>query len=93
MQVLAHRHRCQRVLLVLKDQAGPRDAWPVGAVARHIEAFFGQHPAFTERAHALITVNQAPGLVSVSYQAVMFSLSTGTLDPFNVSPKAQCQLQ
>ena len=33
------------------------------AGARHIEAFFAQHPALTERARALITVNQAQDLV------------------------------
>lgn len=41
--------------------AGIEGLGPAGA--RHIEAFFAQHPALTERARALVTVAQAQELV------------------------------
>ncbi|MCK6422845.1 MAG: site-specific integrase [Aquabacterium sp.] len=61
---------------------------PVGA--RHIEAFFAQHPALTERARALVTVNQVRELVPWERLAVPKDAdgSTGTFR----APRASCAL-
>ena len=61
---------------------------PVGA--RHIEAFFAQHPALTERARALVTVNQVRELVPWERLAVPKDVdgSTGTFR----APRASCAL-
>lgn len=60
------------------------------AGARHIEAFFAQHPALTERARALITVNQAQGLVPWERLVVPDDVD-GSRGTFR-APSANCAL-
>jgi site-specific recombinase XerD len=60
------------------------------ASARHVEAFFAQHPALTERARALVTVKQAQELVPWERLVVPEEVdgSRGTLR----APRASCAL-
>jgi len=60
------------------------------AGARRIEAFFAQHPALTERARALVTVNQAQELVPWEHLVVPEDVD-GTRGTFR-APWASCAL-
>ena len=60
------------------------------AGARHIEAFFAQHPALTERARALITVNQAQELIPWERLVVPDDVD-GSRGTFR-APRASCAL-
>jgi site-specific recombinase XerD len=68
--------------------AGIAGLGPAGA--RHIEAFFAQHPALTERARALITVSQAQELVPWERLVVPEDVD-GSRGTFR-APRASCAL-
>jgi hypothetical protein len=68
--------------------AGIAGLGPAGA--RHIEAFFAQHPALTERARALVTVNQAQELVPWERLVVPEDVD-GSRGTFR-APRASCAL-
>ena len=68
--------------------AGIAGLGPAGA--RHIEAFFAQHPALTERARALITVNQAQELAPWERLVVPEDVD-GSRGTFR-APRASCAL-
>ena len=61
------------------------------AGARHIEAFFAQHPALTERARALITVSQAQELAPWERLVVPEDVD-GSRGTFR-APRASCALE
>ena len=69
--------------------AGIAGLGPAGA--RHIEAFFAQHPALTERARALITVNQVQELIPWERLVVPDDLD-GSRGTFR-APRANCALE
>jgi len=60
------------------------------ASARHVEAFFAQHPALTERARALVTVKQAQELVPWERLVVPEDVD-GSRGTFR-APRASCAL-
>lgn len=60
------------------------------AGARHIEAFFAQHPALTERARALVTVNQAQELIPWERLIIPEDVD-GSRGTFR-APRASCAL-
>lgn len=60
------------------------------AGARHIEAFFAQHPELTERARALVTVDQPPELIPWERLVVPEDLD-GPRGTFR-APRATCAL-
>jgi site-specific recombinase XerD len=60
------------------------------AGARHIEAFFAQHPELTERARAMVTVNQAQELVPWERLAVPEEVD-GSRGTFR-APQVSCAL-
>jgi len=60
------------------------------ASARHVEAFFAQHPALTERARALVTVKQAQELVPWERLVVPENVD-GSRGTFR-APRASCAL-
>ena len=60
------------------------------ADARHIEAFFAQHPALTERARALVTVNQAQELIPWERLVIPEDVD-GSRGTFR-APRASCAL-
>ncbi|WP_375142825.1 phage integrase family protein [Aquincola tertiaricarbonis] len=68
--------------------AGIEGLGPAGA--RHIEAFFAQHPALTERARALVTVAQAQELVPWERLVVPEDVD-GSRGTFR-APRARCAL-
>ena len=68
--------------------AGIEGLGPAGA--RHIEAFFAQHPALTERARALVTVAQAQELVPWERLVVPEDVD-GSRGTFR-APRASCAL-
>jgi site-specific recombinase XerD len=62
------------------------------AGARHIEALFAQHPALTERARALITVNQAQAQELVPWERLVVPEDVdGSRGTFR-APRASCAL-
>ena len=61
------------------------------AGARHIEAFFAQHPALTERSRALITVSQAQELAPWERLVVPEDVD-GSRGTFR-APRASCALE
>jgi site-specific recombinase XerD len=63
---------------------------PVGA--RHVEAFFAQHPALTERARALVIVNQAQAQDLVPWERLVIPEDIdGSRGTFR-APRARCAL-
>ncbi len=68
--------------------AGIAGLGPAGA--RHIEAFFAQHPALTERARALITVNQTQELVPWERLVIPVDVD-GSRGTFR-APRSSCAL-
>jgi site-specific recombinase XerD len=87
---------CIRTLADLTLRVPRRRRWWAGiaglgpAGARHIEAFFAQHPALTERARALITVNQAQELIPWERLVVPDDVD-GSRGTFR-APQASCAL-
>lgn len=85
-----------RTLADLTLRVPRRRRWWIGiaglgpAGARHIEAFFAQHAALTERARALITVNQAQELVPWERLVVPGDIN-GSRGTFR-APRASCAL-
>ena len=68
--------------------AGIAGLGPAGA--RHIEAFFAQHPALTERARALITVSQTQELVPWERLVIPVDVD-GSRGTFR-APRSSCAL-
>jgi hypothetical protein len=60
------------------------------AGARHIETFFAKHPALTERARALVTVNQAQELIPWERLVIPEDVD-GSRGTFR-APRASCAL-
>lgn len=85
-----------RTLADLTLRVPRRRRWWIGiaglgpAGARHIEAFFAKHPALTERARALITVNQAQELIPWERLVVPEDVD-GSRGTFR-APRASCAL-
>ena len=86
-----------RTLADLTLRVPRRRRWWVGiaglgpAGARHIEAFFAQHPELTERARALVTVNQTQELIPWE-QLVIPEDVDGSRGTFR-APRATCALE
>jgi len=85
-----------RTLADLTLRVPRRRRWWVGIAglgstgARHIEAFFARHPSLTERARALVTVNQAQDLAPWERLVVPDDVD-GSHGTFR-APRASCAL-